>query len=59
MKILMPEEVEANNVITKKELQAILKALEPHGRIMASRAQLKCMETVRPKIERVLAKLGK
>lgn len=55
MKVLMPEEVREKNIITKRELQAILVALKPYGRINAFRAQLKAMESVTPKIERVLA----
>lgn len=54
MKILMPDEARENNIITKRELQAILLALKPYGRMNASRAQLKAMESVGPKIERVL-----
>lgn len=55
MKILMPDEAREQNIITKRELQAILVALKPYGRINASRAQLKAMESVVPKIERVLS----
>ena len=36
MKILMPDEVEKNNIITKRELQAILVALAPYERLTRS-----------------------
>ena len=54
MKVLMPDEVEKHNIITRRELQAILIALQPHGRALASRAQIKAMESVAPKIRRTL-----
>lgn len=31
MKVLMPDEVEKQNIITKRELRAILTALMPYG----------------------------
>lgn len=54
MKVLMPDEAKAKNIITKRELQAILLALKPYGRINATRAQIKAMDSVAPKIEQVL-----
>jgi hypothetical protein len=59
MKVLMPDEVKERNIITKSELQAIVKALnvamDRPRHTLPSRSQLKAMETALPKICRTLA----
>lgn len=54
MKILMPDEAGKKNIITKRELRAILTALMPYGRVNSSQAQIKAMESAAIKIQRVL-----
>jgi hypothetical protein len=55
VKVIGPEEVERRNIITKRELQAIVLALQPYGRVNASRRQLSLMDSARVKVEKVIA----
>lgn len=58
----MPNEVEHRKVITKNELKAselkaIIQALTPHSRVLATAKQLVLMESAKRKIEKTLAEM--
>lgn len=58
MKVLMPDEVKERNIITKSELQAVVKALtaclNERNFPLANRRDLKNMRSVLPKIEKTI-----
>jgi hypothetical protein len=59
VKVLMPDEVEKQNIITATELRITVEALDVYIRLYASRRKLTIAESAKRKIKRTLAEMWK